>query len=102
MRKVYTHENVAILYTAKNLLELNGIDSFLKNEFYASGGHSGLLGIPPELWVRDDQKADQAIAILKDELDDTNSNPAWVCNKCQEENEAAFEVCWQCQNPQKI
>ncbi len=97
MRKVYTHENLAIVTSAKNLLELNNIDSFLKNEFHASGGHVGFEAVPIELWVRDSAVADTAIAILEKELTEPEAGDAWDCVSCGEHNEASFETCWKCQ-----
>lgn len=97
MRKVYTHENLIILQTAKGLLEHNGIDCFVKNEYHASGGHVGLVSVPLELWVKNTTDAASAVAILKKELSDSNRKPVWVCNKCNEENDGSFETCWKCQ-----
>lgn len=97
MRKVYTHENLAIVTSAKNLLELNDIDSFLKNEFHASGGHVGFEAVPIELWVPDDTVAEKAIDILEQELAKSESGEAWDCLNCGEHNEASFETCWKCQ-----
>lgn len=97
MRKVYSHENLAIVTSAKNLLELNNINSFLKNEFHASGGHVGFEAVPIELWVQDDAAANTAITILERELAESNTGDAWVCVNCGEHNEASFETCWKCQ-----
>ena len=96
MRKVYSHENLAMLQTAKGLLDLRGIDSFVKNEYHASGGHVGWESIPIELWVRNSADADTAIAILERELSEPQL-PDWTCSKCQEINAGSFETCWKCQ-----
>ncbi len=98
MRKVFTHENLAIVSSAKNLLELNNIDCLVKNEFHASGGYVGFEAIPIELWVHDDAQAQQAIAILEEELAPDDPAQAWVCSHCGETNEGSFETCWKCQN----
>ena len=97
MRKVYTHENLTILQTAKGLLEHNGIDCFVKNEYHASGGHVGLESVPLELWVQNTADAESAVSLLENELSDSKRKPAWICNKCNEENDGSFETCWKCQ-----
>ena len=97
MRKVYTHENLTILQTAKGLLEHNGIDCFVKNEYHASGGHVGWESVPLELWVHNTADAESAVSILEIKLSDLNRTPAWICNKCNEENNGSFETCWKCQ-----
>jgi hypothetical protein len=98
MHKVYTHENLAIVSSAKNLLALNGIESSIKNEYYASGGHVGIESVPLELWVSDAAEAERAIAILEKELDPNSKRPQWQCPNCGEINEGSFDCCWQCQS----
>ena len=99
MQKVYSHENLAIASSAKSLLELNGIDCFLKNEFHASGGHVGFEAVPIELWVYDSQLAHKAVNLLEQELNPANDEPDWQCRYCGETNDASFETCWKCQQP---
>lgn len=97
MKKVYSHENLAIVQTAKDLLEQQGIDSFVKNEFHGAGGHVGLEAVPIELWIHDVEQAGDAIDLLSKTLDSQHAKPGWVCDNCEEENAAAFETCWKCQ-----
>ncbi|MEQ9023137.1 MAG: DUF2007 domain-containing protein [Pseudomonadales bacterium] len=97
MQKVYSHENLAILVSAKNLLELNDIDCFIKNEFHASGGHVGLDFVPLELWVKDSDNAKAAASILETQLTEPGELPGWACARCGEQNEGSFETCWKCQ-----
>ncbi len=97
MKKVYSHENLAILNSAKNLLEIDGIECFIKNEYHASGGHVGWESIPIELWVHDDQQAASAAAILANGFTATSESPEWECLHCGEKNDGSFETCWKCQ-----
>ncbi len=97
MKKVYTHENLTMLQTAKGLLENSGVDCFVKNEFHASGGHVGLESVPLELWVHNSADAETAISLLESELSEQSDKPAWICSKCKEENDGSFETCWKCQ-----
>lgn len=99
MHKVYSHENLAIASSAKSLLELHGIDCFLKNEFHASGGHVGFEAVPIELWVYDSSRAQEAVSLLEQELNPSTDEPDWQCRHCGEDNDASFETCWKCQHP---
>lgn len=102
MKKVYSHENLAIVYSAKGLLELNAIRCIVKNEHYASGGHVGWESVPIELWVQNDADAANAVAILKRELEESSDKSRWTCSSCNEENEGSFETCWSCQKENDV
>lgn len=97
MKKVYSHENLAFVHTAKGTLELNGIQSFLKNEFHGSGGHVGLELFPIELWVYNAADEAPAVALLEKQYGTEPALSAWMCSTCQEENDGSFETCWKCQ-----
>ena len=88
MRTVYKHQNSAILYSVKNMLDRNGIDTYVKNEHTASK----LLGIMEfELCVLNDQDYDKALSIIEKQIISPPVKKAWVCAKCGEENEGSFE-----------
>lgn len=97
MKLVYTHENKVLVENAKNLLELKGIDTLLKNEF-ASGAAGDLVPAEtwPELWVLDETHYQEAMSALQ-VLNEKINGPDWVCGECHEPNGAAFESCWNCQ-----
>ncbi len=72
MIMVYTHTNPALVGLAKSMLESEGFDVTLKNEFSTAG-------IPPynldqELWVLNDSDAEAARKILAG-LDETPDTP---------------------------
>lgn len=95
MKKVFTHENRMIVYNMKNLLQGEGIDTLLKNEF--SGGGVGDLPVFdtwPELWVGDAQLAQARILLQR--VAQTPPGAAWRCAGCGEQNEAGFGLCWNC------
>lgn len=99
MNIVYTNENMAIVQSAKNLLEINGIECFLKNEYSASaGGNLGIANTAVELWVRDAADAQKAAGIIEKDISNATEKQPWVCGKCSEENDGSFEVCWKCQS----
>lgn len=97
MKMVYTNENRFIVANAKNILEQQGIDVMLKNEFASSAvGEVSAFDAWVELWVHDDNDYERAVGILQSSLSE-ESEPGWVCGECREDNDASFEICWQCQ-----
>ena len=99
MKKVFTHENRMILFNVKNLLESEGIEIRVVNEF-AGGGAGDLPTFDtwPELWVEDDNLYERARAIVDTVLDE-NHGSDWFCRGCGEKNAAAFAICWNCGRP---
>lgn len=97
MKLIYTHENIVLVQNARSLLEHNGINTILKNEF-ASGAAGDLVPAEtwPELCLLDHNDTEAALALLKSLTDDTEGAD-WTCGNCQEINGAMFESCWNCQ-----
>lgn len=74
MKMVYTHTNPALVGLARSILETEGLEVMIKNEFATAG-------IPPynldqELWVLHDSDAEKARVILAelDEAPDQDPN----------------------------
>lgn len=98
MRMVYTNDNRMLVGNARNLLEAEGIELLVKNEF--AGGVIGELSAFDawvELWVTDDADYQRACDILASALSDSDE-PDWHCDGCGEINDTAFEYCWRCQS----
>lgn len=95
MKMVYTNENNILVNSAKNLLVHNGLSVSVKNEHNSTGGHTLLANM--ELWVNHDADYADAMALLS-ALDNTDTSAEWVCAKCNETNDASFEICWNCHN----
>ena len=62
-----------------------------------TGGHAGLGYAAMELWVYDDTRVATAADLIEQELVTAVEGNPWTCGKCGEENDAAFETCWKCQ-----
>lgn len=95
MELVYSHDQLLMVNHVRNLLNTAYIESELRNEFLGSGaGDLAPLDTWPELWVstEDVEKAKAIIADMED-----NSTLVWYCKGCDEENPAAFDICWQCE-----
>ncbi|MFC3151693.1 DUF2007 domain-containing protein [Litoribrevibacter euphylliae] len=95
MIKVFTNPNGFIVANIRNLLALEGIQTEIRNEFAVGAtGELAYVDVWPELWVADwcEEKARQLISAFGSE----EISGVWCCCSCREENEAAFDLCWQC------
>lgn len=98
MKKIYTHENVVVLHSVKNILALNNIESFVKNEHtIPNGARHGIENMFLELWIINDQDFTEASSIIETQLNNPEPTEPWVCDKCAEENDGSFDFCWKCQ-----
>ena len=93
---VYTSENRLLVGHARGLLEAQGIEVLMRNEFAAGAtGEVPVFETWPELWVVNDRDYDRACGIIADAFRDSAAAP-WHCQRCGEENDASFEFCWNC------
>lgn len=97
MKLVYTHENRFLVGNAHNILEQAGIRVVWKNEFSSSAiGEVSPFDTWPELWVLNDDDYEHATHVITNALS-APSAAEWTCALCNEKNDAAFELCWNCQ-----
>lgn len=102
MKSIYTHDNVVVLHSVKNLLALNDIESFVKNEHTIPiGAQHGINNTFFELWIVNDQDFAKASAIIDKEIDHPVFKSPWTCSNCTEKNEGSFETCWKCSTPRE-
>ena len=99
MRKVYSSQLAPMVGHMQTVLESHGLHCLIKNEFL--GGAVGELPPNecwPELWILDDTKYDEAIAIVSAAALDNavDVEGRWRCPNCDEELEGQFTDCWQC------
>jgi hypothetical protein len=96
MKMIYTHENRMILFNIKNLLQAEGIETRVVNEF-AGGAVGDLPAFEtwPQLWLDDDSRLPAAEEILG-KIFDHRDRRDWYCRGCQELNDASFQLCWKC------
>ena len=105
MQRIYRHHDRFEVYRVFNMLEEAGIPCFVKNELI-----QGAIGdVPPqdsepEVWLKDNEWKPKAQALIdafeqeQKELQTCNQF-AWICTACKEDNEANFNICWQCSGP---
>jgi hypothetical protein len=96
MKLLYTNENRYLVHNIQNLVENAGIAIMLKNEF--SAGAAGDL-VPHEtwleLWAMHDADYDHAMQLIAASFSGED-DAEWLCNNCQETNDASFDFCWNC------
>jgi hypothetical protein len=98
MKMIYTNENPFIVSNAKNILESQGIEVILKNEFSSSViGEISAFDTWVEIWVRNSSDYEKAFEIMESSLSAEDADE-WLCDECKEDNDAAFEICWNCQS----
>lgn len=95
MKKVFSHENRLIVFNIKNLLEEQGIECIVKNEF-AGGGVGDLSPFEtwPELWVMDEADYSSAKDVVEQLQQGAGADI--LCPHCGEENGRHFQICWHC------
>lgn len=98
MKQIYTHDNIVDLQSAKIILALNDIESFVENErTIPSGARHGIENTFLALWTSNDQDIAKASEIIETQLTNPEPIKAWACATCDKENDRSFDFCWQCQ-----
>ncbi len=97
MKRVFSHNNLAIVYNIKNILEINQIECLLRNELISSAaGEVPPTDAWPEVWVQHAADEKKAENLINEALNGDPTKTSWLCGGCGETNAPAFEVCWQC------
>jgi len=104
MKRFYTDFNQFRVRQIYTLLTDAGIPCTIKNEILQ--GASGEIPhheVLPEVWLLDsewERKANTLLTEFEEDLKADDLPPEdWICQKCDQSNEAQFRICWQCQNP---
>lgn len=97
MKKVFCSENRLRVQQVKDLLDSYQIPCFIKNE-YAIGGAGEISPFDawPEVWLTDDDWFNRASKLITELENPVNEGSPWICQHCHEENDASFEICWNC------
>ena len=73
----------------------------IRNQFISGAmGELPAQDIEPELWLINADDVAFADAIVK-ALNDPGAAAPWVCVACNEQQEAEFNLCWNCLAPKK-
>jgi len=106
MKKVYDGFDLAEVHILKGILEAHSIDAKVEDDQLLGlvGGVGYTEAVVPTVWILDDARYDEALAIVKEyeeKRSSTNEGKKWICSVCQEEIEEQFTECWKCQSSRK-
>jgi hypothetical protein len=95
MKRVFSSFSLVAAHHARNLLEVEGIRSVVRNEILSSA----MGELPPaecqiEVWILRDVEAERAERVLH--RDPAREESPWHCPACRESCEAQFTQCWRC------
>jgi len=98
LKKVTAADSLVTINHYKNLLESEGIPTFIKNEHLGSiVGEMPFQEVWPQLWVRNDLDLDRARELLdQQKMADESPHDPWKCRQCDTDNEGQFSACWKC------
>jgi predicted RNA-binding Zn-ribbon protein involved in translation (DUF1610 family) len=96
VKRIYIAADLADAQIALDWLGMRGIRAHVFNT-HATGGLGELAAtqIWPEVWVEDDEDAEQAMQLLK-EIHFPEETGSKLCPQCGEENPGHFLSCWHC------
>lgn len=97
MHKVYENFDLSRVGRMQSVLESNGIQTFVKNQ-YSSGalGEIPFVEICPQLYVLEEADVERAKSLLQVDLPAENQASDWVCPECGIDIEGQFQNCWKC------
>lgn len=96
MIKVFEDFDFSRVGQMQSLLEANGIETFLKNQFGFGGtGELPFVETVPQLYVLNENDVPRALLLMKDQVDPVPAE-AWTCDQCGAEVDSNFSQCWQC------
>lgn len=95
---VYSSDDRIFISHLKNVLILEGINCFIKNDLaYTLAGEVPVNEVWPELWITDKNDLAAATELIAELIKpQTGDNKDWVCSQCGERHEAQFSTCWNC------
>ncbi len=97
MKLLYSSPNTMLVGHVRNLLNADGIDCQLRNEFLSGGmGELPPTEAWPELWVDEQDLATSQKLIDKYLHEPVGTLPEWICPACGESIEGQFSACWRC------
>ena len=98
MKKLYTAQDPLTISHLKNILETGGVECVVRNTYLASAaGEIPPIECWPELWVVEDERYEEAQAVIKQTLAPVRGlEKSWKCRNCGETIDGQFSECWNC------
>jgi len=95
--KVYESFNISQVGQAQSLLNAEGIETFIRNEFASSVmGEVPFVEVCPQLYILDAAEEDRARELLRPFEQRAAAVPDWHCPACNSEVDGPFGQCWNC------
>jgi hypothetical protein len=84
----------------KSYLEYHGIRAVVLNVDNPSvgGGTRNIDGVPT-VWIVNDEEELRALQIIEQRGKQDQTLTPWRCDRCHEENDGPFGICWKCGGP---
>ena len=97
MIKVFEDFDFSLVGRLQSLLEANGIETFLKNQFGFGGtGELPFVETVPQLFVLQEEDEERAKQLIAEAEKDVKENDPWICPQCKTKIEGRFTECWNC------
>ena len=97
MIKVFEDFDYMRVGQMQSLLEAQGIETFLKNQFGFGGtGELPFVETVPQLFVLHQRDVDRAKQIILEADESVDDSGLWTCPQCGTEIENSFTACWNC------
>lgn len=104
MIKVFQNYELATVGQYQSVLESEGIQTHLKNQFMAGAlGEIPFVSAVPELWILNDEDFAAAHALIEQLLsNNAQDEPEWTCAECDAVVDGVFTQCWKCSTHRKV
>ena len=104
MIKVFENYELATVGQYQSVLESEGIQTHLKNQFMSGAlGEIPFVSAVPELWILNDEDFAAARALIEKLLSsNAQAEPEWVCAECDAVVDGVFTQCWKCSAHRKV
>ncbi len=96
MIKVFESFNISQVGQAASLLNAEGIETFVRNEFSSSVmGEVPFVEVCPQLFILDATEEERARELLRP-FESQPTAPDWQCSNCGSNVDGPFGQCWNC------
>jgi len=96
MIKVYESFNISQVGQAESLLNSEGIETYIRNEFASSVmGEVPFVEVCPQLFILNAEEEMRAKELLAS-FENQTTQPDWQCAQCGSEVDGPFGQCWSC------
>jgi len=97
MIKVFEDFDFSRVGQMQSVLESNGIETFLKNQFGFGGtGELPFVETVPQLFILHERDLARARDLLAEVMAPGHGGESWLCPACREQVDGDFGRCWNC------